>query len=93
LSDTYGNAVDAFRDVGERVPLDLPATLVTSSLPRPDDVLERVAEEGRRIGPKKLMIAGGAIALVLAVVWVVRRRRASSDTHDLRVADSTHAAA
>jgi hypothetical protein len=93
LSDTYGNAVDAFRDVGERIPLDLASALVPSNLPRPDDVLERVADEGRRIGSKNLMIAGGALALVLAVVWVVRRRRSRSDTHDLRVADSRHAAA
>ena len=77
----------------DRVPLDLPSTLAASGLPRPDDVLERVVEESRRIGTKQLLIAGGAIALVLAVVWVVRRRRSSNDTHDLRVADSTHAAA
>jgi hypothetical protein len=93
LSDTYETAVDALRDVGDRVSWDLPSGLVPSNLPRPDDLLERVAEESRRVGKKQLLISGGAVALVLAIVWVLRRRRTSDDAHDLRVAGGADAAA
>ncbi len=101
LSDTYDTAVDTLRDVGDRLTRDLPSNLVPSNLvpsnlvpqnlPSADDMFERVAKESRRIEKRQLLMAGGAIALVLAVVWVIRRRR-SDDTDGLRVADGATAA-
>ncbi len=80
MSTTYENAVDTLREVGERLTNELPSSLPsTPTLPDwPDGLVDRVT--GRQSNRRNTMLyIGGGVALVLALAWLVRRRRTASD--------------
>ncbi len=85
-----------------RVPSGLiPAGVVKSTSDFADDLTDRVGGLTDRVGGHRrksstlgehpVLVVGGAVALVLAVVWLVRRRRSDDAQQGLRVADGSRA--
>jgi hypothetical protein len=80
-----------------RLPAALyPSAVIKSAADWPDELTERVTGRRRRrggmFGQHPVLVAGGAVALVLAVVWFVRRRRHDDADQGLRVAEESTAA-
>ena len=93
--DTVRDAGESLRDVGSNlqapslhapnvhVPsfdlasFDVPASIVAAW---PDDVLDRVVDEGRRIGARRLLVIGGVVVGLVAVIALLKRRSAKRDS-------------
>ena len=93
--ETARDASESLRDAGERVARELPSALAPVTVPWAegliDDVIDRVGDDTRRFGARRVLLAGGAIAAVVVIVVVIRRRRAHDDRTSLYVADGDRA--
>jgi hypothetical protein len=72
-----------------------PSAVIKSAADWPDELSERVTgrrrKRGGAFGQHPVLVVGGAVALILAVVWLVRRRRSDDAQQGLRVAEESKA--
>ena len=73
----------------------VPSAVIKSAADWPDDLADRVTGSrrtaGGTFGQHPVLVVGGALALIMAVVWLVRRRRSGDTEQGLRVADESTA--
>jgi hypothetical protein len=77
-----------------RLPAALaPSAVIKSAADWPDDLTKRVTGRSRKRGGllrrHPVLVAGGTIALILGVVWFVRRGRSDDADQGLRVAEGS----
>jgi hypothetical protein len=73
-----------------------PSSVIKSAAEWPDELTDRLTGRRRNrrkaLGGHPVLVVGGALALVLAAVWFLRRRQ-HNDDQGLRVADESTAGA
>jgi LPXTG-motif cell wall-anchored protein len=71
----------------------VPSAVIKSAADWPEEITERLTGRRRKrggvVGRHPVLVVGGALALVLAGVWFVRRRRQHDLDQGLRVADQS----
>ncbi len=106
MSTVYETTVDTLREVGERLAHDVPSTLAAVRVPSvripssvtdvlndwPDDLVDRVTGRRRTHRLTPMFVAGGLVASMLALVWIVRRRRTADAEKRMSVVNETRAA-